>query len=184
MYVQIDQLPVALRNALKSVGYGKADVSVTTAETVTAQSYGASGCRDFLCIVNLATGEFKTVYGSWGGPNAYTSNIIDSDATAHALDANICAIQGREGGSQPVSATVKIHPSNVAALLPQAPEVSETERAVLRTFGYTSAYRKEALRSIKNSQAAIESLIEKGMIKRNKAGALSITTSGKNAKGK
>jgi len=182
--VEVKQLPLALRSALAAVSYHKADVKVMAADSVSLQDFGSEGCRSFVCLVNLDTGERETRFGSWGGPGIGSAgNAVDLDSRQHRIPPNGAVISGAEGGNQPVYATVKVHPSNLAKLLPPSADVTEKEKSILRVLqGYKAGeYRKAELARLDCASEDLEGLLSKGLIKRNSAGATQITTAGKNA---
>jgi hypothetical protein len=66
-------------------------------------------------------------------------------------------------------------------MLPAAPTVSERDGRILGACkSYTSAYRKEWFARNKVTDTELDALVSAGYLKKNKAGAISITTSGKN----
>lgn len=182
--VPVKALPDSLRAALASVNYHRLDIGLETADSVVLQDFGSTGCRSFVCIVDLASGENKVTYGSWGGPNAYAGNAVDCDSTRYEMYDGVAIIRGSEGGGRPVYATITLASSNVQKLLPPAVELTERERTIMRCMvGYTPAGRKNELEraGVKLCDTDLSGLESKGLIKRNRAGAVSITTDGKNA---
>lgn len=187
MHIPTKTLPDSLKSALAAVGYGAADISVRVAETYSAQAPANDGQRGFTMAVNLATGERDERRGSWGGSNAFTVNAVDSDDTARPLPPGFAVVQGTTGYPR-TFATLIIHPSNAAPLLPAKAELTDRQRAILDQFAsLTSAGRKnewERYPASKPSDSEIAELVAAGMLKQNKAGALSITTEGKNNRGR
>jgi hypothetical protein len=182
--VEVKALPSALRSALASLGYGKRDIRVSAADTVSLQDFGSAGCRSFVCIVNLETGERETRHGSWGGPGVGSANNpVDLDSRQHRIPLNGAVISGAEGGGQPVYASVKVNPANLAKLLPPSADVTEKEKSILRVFrGYKAGeYRKAELARLDTASEDLAALVGKGLLKQNAAGATQITTAGKNA---
>jgi len=53
----------------------------------------------------------------------------------------------------------------------------------LAMLGFTSAYRKELFADNKVTPDEVDALVAKKLVAKNKAGALSLTTAGKNAAG-
>jgi len=181
MHVATRDLPEVLQRILKARGYNKRDVSVEPKERVGLSGASGSGQRCYAVIVNLSTGQHQTHMGSWGGPNVFNpTNRVDLDDSQHVIPLNGAVVKGSEGHYS--YASIYVHPDNFQKLLPPKPEVSEIERSVLRVYRqYKAAYRKEYLARIPGYTEAIELLVSRGMLKRNKAGATSITTDGKNA---
>jgi hypothetical protein len=165
------------------VGYGRADIRVVYGSTVTLGGSASDGCRAFATLVNLTTGKYVTEQGSWGGPNMFTSNAVDADRSAYPLPADGVAIVGSIGGGRPVYATLHAPASMVALMLPApGPALSHAETVTLHCFArYTSAYRREALSRAEIGPEVIDALVDRGLLKRNRAGATAITTDGKNA---
>jgi hypothetical protein len=184
-YVEIANLPAAVQSALKSVGYGKKDIRTEASETVSLSGSPGDGFKSFVCLVNLATGQFETHWGSWGGANMFDrSNVVDNDTNSYPLPANGVAIRGTKGGSQPVYAALHIPAAMVSRMLP-APvaELSTDENNALYCHNSVTGgkYRKDELARLRVPASVIDALVSSGMLSRNKAGSVSITTAGKNA---
>ena len=184
MYAKVADLPHVLQQALKSVGYGKKDIEVKTAETVRLSLQGGDGYRAFSTLVNLSTGQYETTMGSWGGSNMFNpSNPVDNDRQAYALPQGGAVIKGIEGGGRPVLATITLHPANVVPWLPATTELTEVERKTLACFKgrKPGPYRNDALANAGSTPAIVDSLMVRGYLSRNRAGATQITTEGRNA---
>lgn len=182
MYTLVNELPSCVQNALVSVGYGRKDIEIVKAESVSPFDGGSRGRRGFLVLVNIETGERQIHYGSWGGSNMFNPhNQVDLDDRSYPLPPNGCAIKGSQGDK--VWATLYLHPSNVLALLPAASEtLPEDERRALRAFvSLKASYRKDAIG--KEYDRLVGNLVQSGHLSRSKAGAVTITTKGKNAAG-
>lgn len=111
-------------------------------------------------------------------------NPIDLDDSEHAMTPGGAVISGTIG--QTTYARVILHPQNVAKLLPPAwSDVTDKERKILAAVGglKSGPYRKEALARLQATDADMDTLVQKGLLSKNKAGAISITTAGKNARG-
>lgn len=187
-HVPVRELPPTVQRALKDVGYGRRDIEVVAKSTVNLQSMGGDGYRSFTVVLNIETGESKTLYGSWGGPNPWSRpNPVDSDDREHTLPVNGAVIQGHEGGGRPVFATLYINPSNMAALLPAPVELSREEKKALNIIGgIKPGYRKDefmraGLGLYDTQNPYIVSLIKKGLVKLTGTG-IQITVDGKNAR--
>ncbi len=179
MYVQVASLPVAVQQALSSLGYAKKDISVETRETVSMQGNPMQGNRCYFILVNLQTGQFEQRTGSWGGSNMFNpANLVDNLDKSMPLPVDFMAISGESGGRGNF-AHVYVNPANVAKYLPAPSDVTQREKDILAVFRLTSAGRKDYLRGIKSEE--IQSLISRGFLKANKAGAISMTVEGKNA---
>lgn len=196
-YIETKTLPPVLKNALESVGYHRADVQVEAQDVtdLSNHAYG-KGFRAFTCVVDLANGKHSTAYGSWGGDNMFSRNPMDKGEQPGSkmvqLPGMTAVIKGQEGGGRPVSARIIVHPETLAPMLP-APkeELTADEQKVLDVFcGYKPAARREELaRPYKGEpiagaklDAIVDALVSRGYFSRNKAGAVSVTTKGKNAR--
>lgn len=184
MYVKIASLPTSVQAALKSVNYGKADIEVRPGTTVTLSSSSGNGYRAFVTLVNLTTGQHATTWGSWGGANMFDpGNAVDNDDRPYPLPADGVAITGQKGGTTPVYATLHVPASMVDRLLPAPSTLTDAERDAL--YCYVSvrggAYRKDELRRRNVAAATIDALVTRGLLTRNRAGAVAVTTDGKNA---
>jgi hypothetical protein len=178
--VAVKELPDSIRKALRDVGYRSRDIGVVPQETVSLNPYAGDGERGFAILVNLSTGASKTVHGDWGGSSPVVGPSIDRDHGMHPLPRDGVAIVGSAGG-RGTYATIYVHPDSVVPLLPGDVEMSEREAGILRSMGMTSSYRKELFADMKIQQDEIDALVKRGWISMNKAGALSLTTAGKNA---
>jgi hypothetical protein len=185
MYVSVKDLPPAVVKALDGVGYGRTDIEVKAGTTVTLGSSGGKGKRSFVSLVNLSTGEARTEYGSWGGPNMFDrSNRVDNDHQSYPLPSNGVAITGSSGGGHPVWAQLHVPATMVDRMLPAAGEtLTDEEQDALYCYKAIKGgqYRTDALRRLHVHPATVDSLVERGYLERNRAGATKITTKGKNA---
>lgn len=109
-------------------------------------------------------------------------NAVDLDTQDRAIPPGMGVVKGSEG--ERTFATVYLHPSNVAKYLPAPPACSERERTILGYMGYKSGYRRECLARMQPpcEPVEIDSLVERGFVSRNRAGATSLTTEGRNAR--
>jgi hypothetical protein len=183
MYIPIQQLPQAIQSMLRTLGYNKADIDIQGAESISPANDGSQGSRAYFAVINLATGERNVTHGSWGGANAFNpNNAVDLDQTPHAIPENVVAIKGCAGHLN--MATLYVNPANLQKFLPEKTAVTADELTLLVMYSrLTSAGRKDeiARRGLKNVEATVASLVAKGLLKQNKAGATQITTAGKNA---
>jgi hypothetical protein len=187
MHVTVRDLPTSLQNALKSAGYGRPDVEVTMASRTSLDSTAmGDGYQGYTLLVNLTTGEVHAERGSWGGRNMFESSPVDTDEQVYTLPTFGAVIKGQRGGGRPVSARVIMHPDNAPKeLTAGSNDVSDHERDILAIFvGYKSFARPEYLQRTGATAGEVDSLVERGYLKRNKAGATQVSTTGKNAVGK
>lgn len=186
MYTQVKDLPETIQSALSSIGYGRKDIKLEVAESISPIVGGGDGLRGFCCIVNIKTGEKKTEVGSWGGNNCFAesaSNRVDSDHNDYPIPANFAVIKGSMGGDRPVYATITISSSNMIKALPEKVELDARDQWILYTMkALTSAGRKDewARNNDKPSEADLVRFVANGWIKRRSDGACMITTEGKN----
>lgn len=181
--VRTAELPESLREALRALGYRRQDVGVEVTSEVSPHAPAGEGRRGFSCVVELATGRREAHYGDWGGGGP-TARQVDADTRPSPLLDGFAIVKGSEGYPT-VLATVYLSPSNVAKVLPPVPAVTPREAAILGQFrSLTSAGRKdewERNRASRPTPEELDSLVARGLLSRNKAGATSITTEGKNA---
>lgn len=201
MYVKTKELPSVLQRALEALGYGRVDIEVEASETYRPAQISGNGYRAFVCAVNLVTGERKTECGSWGGSNMFSpDNQVDGDMNSYPLPDGFAIIQGREGGSRPVFATILANPANLQKLLPAGNEATLTESecyALHIIKQYKASYRRDAftrssyygrqreargivLGEYDRNNPLLIGLAAKGLIKITGAG-IQITTEGRNA---
>lgn len=143
-------------------------------------------------VVTLDTGREI----SWAGSTQVNVAVkgrsrrtrVDLDTTKRTLPPGTVLIKGEEGYPR-TFATIYAHPDLLQSLSLAAPAapLSDVEGKVLNIYGgIKSGYRQDELRrkdiSPQAAAAAVRSLIAAGYLAQNKAGAVSITTAGKNAR--
>ena len=188
MYAPVKNLPHSLRRALETVSYHRKDISIEARESATLSDAGSSGRRAFVILVNLDTGQSKTTWGSWGGSNMFNPrNGVDLDTRAYEIPPNGAVIRGSVGNT--TYASILFAPTTMAPLLPKVEELADHEARVLYCYKCIKSgpYRVSELARVArkhpeaNIPQTVEELVSKGYLKRNKAGAVQITTVGKNA---
>ena len=109
-------------------------------------------------------------------------NAVDNDRREYEIPANGAVVSGVQGGGRPVYASIRVNPATLAPLLPAKADLSERQRVILGTIRSTKggAYRLEALREYEVKPEEIDTLVAGGFLKKNKAGAISMTTAGDN----
>lgn len=190
MYLRVKSLPKQILDALNHVGYHKADIRIEVTENFCPRPPSADGRRGYCAAVNLIEGAekpFDVVLGSWGGSNMFVKTVDDFDDSVPIP--NDCAfITGMisSGTSYPATGTIWISPSNMnPSLLPPVHSVNEREAKILAIVrSLKSAYRKEYLERMKATTEEIDGLVARKFLSKNKAGAMSITTDGRNAAAK
>ncbi len=208
MHVRVDSLPQNMRTLLHSLGYRRSDINCEAREKAHRHCGGGDGYRGF-----FYSPETGVQYGSWGGANAFTKNSVDGTNESDAyvvLRAGDFAVRGTEGGGQPVYASLYAHPDTIATSDGKpcgehedcresaeiaaacatarnrwaAPrDVTDREKTLLSAVSMKSSYRREELRRIKATDGEIDGLVSRGFVSRNKAGAMTLTTEGRNARG-
>lgn len=184
VYVETKTLPDTIATALAGAGYHRPTVGVYVSDTASVACAGGDGLRGFAVLLDIDTGRSETFHGSWGGANPFQSNAVDSDTRERPLPPSGCVINGHEGGGKPVYASLTIHPSRAAKLLPAPAEaLSERLSLVLGAFArFNSRGRSEWFgRHGAATEAELVELESRGFIKRNKAGAVTCTATGRNA---
>jgi hypothetical protein len=183
--IEVKTLPDTLRAALKSVEYHCTDIGVEVSDKVSANAQGSAGSRGFVLVVDIASGEMKRHMGSWGGASACENRQVDLDTNTYDMRPGFAVISGSMGYPR-TFATMYLHPENMAKYLPAAPQVSDRDRTILDQFnGLTSAGRKDEWSRYPQSrptETELNSLVSRGLLARNAAGATRITTAGKNAR--
>lgn len=188
VYVGPNQLPEMVLSAMRAEGCPvRSSIRVYVSETASMAAPSGDGCRGFTTLIDLDTGATRTVHGSWGGGNPFARGEHDSadhDTTPRPLPPNGCIVKGYIGGSSGGSASVTIHPSRAAKLLPEQGSVSERDRLLLGVYaGLNSRGRKEHFDrhpSHVPTTGELESLASRGFIKLAKNGAVTITADGRN----
>jgi len=180
--VRTDTLPESIRSALKSVEYYAKDIEIQGKETESVMCYtSGDGRRGFVLIVNLDTGECQSMQGSWGGSNMFNpTNAVDLNDQPYPMHSGVAVIKGTTGYPR-TFASITLHSSNITPLLPTVdPTLTDDEKRMLAEFrSLKPAYR--TMSKSKAGEAMVASLVSRGYLKQNKAGATQITTEGKNA---
>lgn len=187
MYVKVNELPTIIISTLQNtLGYNRNDIEIQVKTDVSPFGAGSDGKREFIAIINLYNNEVEVKYGSWGGANAFTTNQVDLDTNRYSIPPNFAIIKGSIGGGHPVYAKVIIRPDMMLPCLKEGVKLSARLQWIIDTLCvYNSIGRKNEFyancRTPPQEQEwqQLESL---GLIKRNKAGSVSVTTEGKNVK--
>jgi hypothetical protein len=185
MYVKTYTLPNHLQHKLNQIGYHKKEINIEAAESVNVMDCGATGCRSFFFPFSLSQGCGTTVYGSWGGPNPFETRQPDIDNRDHVIPDGCGICRGSEGGTSPTRASIYIHPSAIAPLLPAVQILTSRHRSILKQYKeLTSAGRKyewDYNPASKPLESEIDYLVDAKLLSRNKVGSIGITLDGKNA---
>lgn len=179
MYARVKDLPPTVQGVLRSVHYAKADIRVEVEESVSAPHAYGKGHRGQIVMLELSTGRTQASVGSWGGDNPFESRPVDTGGES-PLPPGYAALTSSLTGHW----TLHLNPQNVAALLPSAGgEVTAREGYLLGVFRLNTVGRKyewERHRGHGPTEGEIASLASRGFLKVNRAGAVSLTTEGKN----
>jgi hypothetical protein len=186
LHLLVKSLPQVIQAQLNTHGYQKADIPVRVTDSVRLNEYGnaGKGSRGFTTIINLDTKEVRTEFGSWGGANPFESRAVDHDETPYALPVNGVVIQGAVGGYGTFG-TLYIPQGSPIEIPKELPvTLTDVEQAALYCHHSIKGgqYRREELRRFGVPQSVVDSLVERGFLKRNTAGAIQITTLGKNSR--
>ena len=185
MYVEVKELAPVIRRALESVKYGGRDIKVTAIDTVKLNTGGgARGARGFVTVVNLESGEYHTEVGDWGGPGL-GHRLADWNKDELTLSDNAVVIHGQMGYPK-TFAYLYASPNAVGRFLPSGSEetLTDTEQDAIYCFTAIKGgeYRRDELRRREVAPETVDSLVDRGYLKRSKSGATQITTKGKNAR--
>lgn len=190
MHIRMTDLPAAIRSALESCGYHRADVEVSEAATYSPKGTTAfEGNRGYCVVVNVATGEQHAEVGAWGGANGFSAHAVDHDANEYPIPPN-CAVVAGENGGRGAFFRVKVAPGMMAGILPPAaddalPESSGLALAVIAGIkgGARGDYfDRLGLGAYGAANPAVAVLVARKLVSVNKAGAIAITTEGRNAR--
>lgn len=183
LFVRVKTLPDSVQSALKAVNFGSEGVCLEASESISPSVAGGKGQKGYCIILNMATGERKEMFGSWGGSNLFNpNNQVDLDTKSYTILPGFAVIKGSIG--EKTYATVYIHPDNMVKYLPITDtSLSDRDKWLLWTFdGLTSAGRKNEWQRSNDipNENDLNSLAELGYLKRSKNGATKITVEGRN----
>jgi hypothetical protein len=189
VYISVKELPQSLLSNLRSIGYRKADIELVVEERFDApMAYGA-GHQAQVLVVNLATGQSTGTRGSWGGSNPFEKRAIDVPDVSSPLPPGFAALTSGMRGHW----RLHLNPANAVRWLEGAAEVTPREQWILGVFaGFKPRGRRDEFERYRYDYGdagppgddEMKSLIARGYIKQNRAGATSLTTLGKNNAGK
>jgi hypothetical protein len=116
----------------------------------------------------------------------FTANPIDSSPEQLAIPPNGCVIKGTTGYPR-TFAWIYAHPQAMGRYLASgAPdeELTDGEQQAIYCFAAIKGgeYRRDEMRRRGVTTATVDGLVQRGYLKRNRAGATAITTKGKNAR--
>lgn len=179
--IDVKELPETVRLVLKKLNYNRREITIVPQEQVVLSSMGGKGYRAFAAVLDVSTGRHKIEYGSFGGPNIFTKNAVDSDQTPQRIPSNGAVILGSEGGGKPVYATIYVNPAMIAGFLPTEKDVvTKREKRILSVFRvYKGQTREAELMHVNAAKSEIDELIRRGLLGKTKNGNIAITSRGK-----
>lgn len=181
--VHVKEFPAILRLAFP--GYSGRKFKVESSADVTLHSDSwEGGSKVSYRLIDLETGEVRGVTREFGNPYTNPSGQVPTVALRPGLAVVAHSIFcGKDTGL-----TAYLHPDNFVAMLPPAIEMSADERRALDIIGSYKGghHRAEAWRGLPGRYEAanplIQSLAAKRLVTINRAGAVAITTEGRNAR--
>jgi hypothetical protein len=187
MFVEVKTLVPAVRDALKAVRYGGKDIKVIVTDHMSPSVAGGSGQRGFVTIINLTTGKSESMRGSWGGANMFNpNNTVDLDTGQYVIPTDGVVIKGTTGYPRTfavlyTTATGNLLPAGEGDSSDEVLSKEELNALYCHHAIKGGQYRRDELIRKGVSPSTVDSLVDRGYLKRNRAGAVSITTKGKNA---
>lgn len=186
IYAQIKELPNSVLALLTLANFHKKEIQVRFVSELSISQGGGDGRRSLVGFAMLdGSREPEINRGSWGGANPFEAKAPDCDHRMHTMVIGSCVFIGSEGYG-PTHGVLYIHPENAAKFLPEKGTVTDRELMILEQFKtLTSAGRKNEWArypSNKPTDAELDSLVCRGLLSRNRAGAMAITTAGRNAR--
>lgn len=147
-------------------------------------AYGDGHRAHFAIVHNAGETPAKMVHSSWGGPNPFQTTALDAmtrTEKAYPIPPGHSVVLG---SSQTHVARVYFHPDDIAKLLPAKEDVDLADEHLIALQAHhglkSGPYRKDALRRGKVTPEHMDRLVSDGLLSRNRAGAHTITTKGKN----
>lgn len=185
MHIEVKDLSPAVRRALDAVKYGARDIEVEARDEVALNTGGGSaGSRGFVIVLNLETGKFHRETGDWGGPGL-GRRLADYTDERLKLDDNMAVIKGTTGYPR-TFAHIYANGTVVGRFLPSGDEETLTDQEQQAIYCHAAIkggqYRRDEMSRRGVRPETVDSLVERGYLKRNRAGAVQITTKGKNAR--
>ena len=178
-YMNVVELPVAIANALKEIGYTRRTIELQAVESTNLNCSAGDGYKAFVIIVDLVNASHKITEGSWGGSNPYAQTLVDDYRESFVIPENVAVIKGNRG--EKCFATIYLSPKNMINALPPATGITKRQYDILATIkSYTSAYRKEVFQRMGVKDEEFLELVSNGFLKKQAKG-YSITAEGKNA---
>lgn len=189
IYTETKSLPPTLQSALRSVGHARPTIAIYASETASMSSASGDGMRAFTVLVDIDSGRSESHIGDWGGSNPFHASPVDGDTASRPLPPNGAVIHGHQGGGKPVYASLTVHPTRIAKLLPSPVGEALTARqtrllgvyAHLNSRGRKEWFDRHSREFCAPTIGELADLERTGLIKVNKAGSVTITPAGRNA---
>lgn len=169
-----------LLRALELAGLARPNriYTVEGCDKVDLRTSAGQGQRGFCHVVDLESGSVQSRQGSWGGSNPFVTTSDDT-REVKLLSDNEVVIKGSAGHRlffTVYTSSLERMPADTGS------DLTQRERDLLGLMRQKSAYRWESLsrRGITRDSAELSALCDKGYLKRNRAGALSLTAKGRN----
>lgn len=191
MILKTKTLPDSIRAVLRGAEYHKPDITITAKPDGRSRLHSpyGDGFQTWATAVELSTGRIlNTIRSSWGGNSMFSRGGMDALDRGREIEIprGVVLVQGQHGGGHPASASIECHPDDLAPLLPPGsadqPTISRGAMVVLYALSaYKASYRREECNRHPGLQylACQSELVEAGLAKSNKSGAIQITTAGK-----
>ena len=188
MYFSYNEPTLIGKVARAAFPSNRKDFSVDTFKGATiANSYWSGGSRTSYILVALDSLQ------SWGVPTSHPFFDRKDNGERcgrleiNELPPNTALVTGGIFMGKPAPVTVSLSPENIASLLPAPVELTEAESmAISLCNGVKSGYRQDeftrhGLGDYGPKNPTIARLTDRGFLKINRAGAVSVTLAGKNA---
>lgn len=185
-HVDLKDLPIGVqRHITDTLGLRPKNVRVHVGtEATPADAYGDGHRAHFAIVNNAGETPARMVHSSWGGSNPFQTTPLDAMARsdrAYPIPPGHAVVLG---SSQRHVLGVHFHPDDIAKLLPQNDDTQLDDEHVVALHAHgklkSGPYRKEAMQRGGVKQSHLDHLVATGLLSRNKAGAHTITTKGRN----
>lgn len=186
-HMDLKDLPRGVQNhIIQTLGLRPKNVPVhVSTEVQPYDSYGAGHRAHFAIVHNAGEKPAKMIHSSWGGPNPFQTTALDAlnrTERSYPIPPGHAVVLG---SSQNRVSQVHFHPDDIAKLLPASNGLDLADEHLIALQAYktlkSGPYRKGALQRGGVKPKHIDALVSGGLLSRNKAGAHTITTNGKNA---
>lgn len=181
MKTEFKTLPECAKAALKELGFHGSTVSLEIVPDCVIDLHSHccfEGNRAFTILINLGTGEYKSLTGSFGGANPYSKTIVDdTEGKKFTIPEGMMTIKGEIGGMGSF-AMVYLRPDNVVPGMLSCPAIDDRTYRVLVPHRIAGIYKREALRGVTAQETA--SAVVAGYLAKKGRG-IGLTVNGRNA---